>query len=145
MNLHHYLRLSKFAIDLLYINFRCNDSIFSSSKDATDLSRFDDFIQDNSTNYDTLANEMLDDSSNVFLPGLTVTQDMDNKQPESTYTLPTSSIVVLANPQPAYPLDVKFRVIEDSVKTEFVQLTFKSQYLSARSLHQQFHGKYLYT
>ena len=65
---------------------------------------------------------MLDDSSNVFLPGLTVTQDMDNKQPESTYTLPTSSIAVLANAQPAYPLDVKFRVIEDSVKTEFVQL-----------------------
>ena len=70
----------------------------------------------------TVKLDTLDDSSNAFLLGLTVTQDMDNRQPESTHTLPTSSIAVLANAQPAYPLDVKFKVIEDMVKTEFVQL-----------------------
>ena len=100
-----------------------NDSIFSSSEDETDLSSFDDVIQEDSTNSIALSEKL--DNLNDFLPGLTENQDiMENKQPESTNVnmLPTSSIAVLTNAQTAYPLDVKFRAIEDHIKTAFLHL-----------------------
>ena len=108
------------------------DTHLSSSEDVIDLSKFnEDIIQDNSTRLDILPlNDTFEISNDSFKPGFSLFQDgMDeNKQPEGTsnqdvdYALTSSPIAVLANVQTIYPLNVKFNVIEDSVKMEFSNL-----------------------
>ena len=70
------------------------------------------------------ASETYDITDDVFLPDLS--QFQNERQPESTFDLdcvpPTSSIAVLANAQTISPLRVKFKAIEDTVKTEFCKL-----------------------
>ena len=119
------MKLIKNLINLLWIHQTSGveDSIFSSTED---LSSSDDYFQDKD---DSTQPENI--SENEFLPGFCSNTDIIDevllKQPECTSRnidniLPTCSISNLTNEQTTHPPNVKFKVIEDSVKSDFLNI-----------------------